>query len=258
MLTFNQVVDNYQAFYLSLMRCSPDDVVVTSTYTLIKNPYRCLKFIYNTFVVTNVEPNQALCEQITTDLKDRLNIDVATASAYIESFVDKPNPSYFLNKQSTCYRLMWKSIDTVNELPIDDVDIQFCRISTEDELWQWVSMQVAKDTDNLINDFEMLKSVFTNDPRLHFFCGYYGERVVTASLLFINEHIAYFPWLTTDPQFRRIGLANQMLHHRMVYAQSQGATDFFILNNAFSLGCAKKRGFVPINNIALYISSLVG
>lgn len=255
MLTFEQIRDCYQSFILGLVQSKPDKMYETSNYVIMQNPYHCLSFIKDIAIFFKCEPSEELYCQALKDAHVKFNMYVRESLLISEVLSGRGFPSSLCVEEMTTYQAMQRPIHAAEDLPIDDTDIQFSTINTALELESWARLHVNRLTDYAAfqRDIECIKLVWHGDDRFHFLGGFFGDQIVTASLLYISDGIVYCAAQATSPDFRRIGLASQGLYRRIVYAKSHGVTDFFMLNNKLSIGYAYKRGFSPVEGVALCV-----
>lgn len=136
--------------------------------------------------------------------------------------------------------------ETFNSIENDDFEIK--RITSEDELKQWVT--VASSGFGKLN-FALFQKCLGN-KEVVFYAGYYQSKIVATAMLFYDNQTAGIYHVVTLPKFRKKGFGAQIFSYCQKEALQNGAQHVIAQSTKEGLNSWKNIGMKQYGNFYLF------
>lgn len=240
--------------YLSLVMTQISDV--NGAY-LYQNPYQAYQLFLDIAAFFSDMPEKSKLKACEKMLSQHDKSQALTHNPLVEIMLPLHEKlSQDISQKAAYYHIMVKDITQYEAFLLDDADVQFIVVDSEEDLRQWFDlhmMDLSCDQEKIEHDWFLIRQLFACE-NMYFFVGFYGDQAVTASTLYCYGQAGYLDNLKTHSKFQRLGLASKIYRHRINFCIKHGISYLMSFNNAKSLGCTRKLGFEEVGRLYSDIS----
>ena len=245
MSTHQHIISNFYAFFKYLSINSNSKLLTKKDFSAVSTTHSVWPNFTFDLNLNSLAINTQLIEIISginnNEIPNHIIIDEEQVDKYEEE----------LTQQNFIPLAEWTCLEfnpVPNSQTINNSDLEVKKLTTEEELQQWV--EVASTGFGKL-DFSLFQKCFGNKSVI-FYSGYYQSKIVATALLFFDNETAGIYHVVTLPEFRKKGFGSQLFSYCQQEALQNGAKKIIAQSTQQGLTAWQNTGMRPYGKFYLF------